>query len=1255
MKKISIILALFLITFTPGFSQLGINTDATAPDPSAMLDVKSTNSGILFPRLSETERNGIQSPATGLLIYNTTSNHFNYFDGSFWCQTEATFVSITSGLTHPGSGVSIHPSPGTVADSSAMLDIGGSGKGVLIPRTTPASITSPTSGLIIYNNLTNQLNYFDGVNWIAICGTQTPVAGSSGIQALSGIAVNSDGALPDQSAILDVSATDKGILIPRLTTEVREGIRAVTGLTIYNTSLGTIEFYNGTGWFRLNDTYVAAPTAAIHAASQTGIIWNWNAVDNVTGYKWNTANDYATAEDLGNTLTKTETGLTCNSAYSRFVWAYCNCGHSSATLLSQSTTNGGTISVTISSTASQVCAGTSVSFTATPVNGGSSPAFQWKKNRIDLSGATNASYVFAPAHHDTVTCVLTSNEPCAVGNPGTSNQLIMTVFERLPLSVVISPSVNPVCSGGNVIFTATVTNGGSSPHYQWQISNADITGATDNTYDYIPANGDVIACVVTATDSCTTNNPDTSNAVTMVVQDWQTVNVTIEASVNPVCEGNSITLTASPINGGASPTYQWKKSGIDIAGATNATYQYIPANNDQITCLLTSSASCVTGNPATSNLVAISVHALPGVPVEGTHTASANEIVWNWTAAPGAAGYRWNSVNDYQTAEDLGNLLTKTESGLSCGTLYQRYLWAYDTCGHSAVTTLNQSTPGNGTVNVAITVSSPIVCAGTTVTFTANGTNGGIAPQYQWRRNHADIIGATSSTFAYIPVNHDTISCIYTSNEPCVSGNPAKSNLIGMTVHEKLPVSVAIAASANPVCTGSSVLFTATPINGGANPAYQWIKGGTDITGATNSTYSYNPVNGDVIACRLTSSDSCTTGNPALSNQVTMAVQAYQTASVTVGASSNPVCTGLSVTFTATPANGGTAPLYQWKHGVTTISGATNSTYAYIPVNGDQISCVMTSNALCVNGNPAASNNITMSVTPVPGVPVSGTHLPTATQITWNWTTVSGATGYKWNSTNNFATAIDMGVATSKVQPGLTCNTNYTSYVWAYNSCGNSTPVTLTQSTSVCPYNCSGGITIDHIAGEVAPVNKTVTYDQVTSLPGEPSKCWISSNLGASSQATAVSDASENAAGWYWQFNRKQGYKHDGATLTPAVVWDVTNDNTASTWQASQDPCAIEMGTGWRIPTMTEWENVYTGGGWATWSGPWGSNLKLHAAGYLYYVDGTLYGRGANGIYWSSTQYNSGSAWDLNFNSISVYVSLHHKSYGFSIRCLKEM
>jgi uncharacterized protein (TIGR02145 family) len=201
-------------------------------------------------------------------------------------------------------------------------------------------------------------------------------------------------------------------------------------------------------------------------------------------------------------------------------------------------------------------------------------------------------------------------------------------------------------------------------------------------------------------------------------------------------------------------------------------------------------------------------------------------------------------------------------------------------------------------------------------------------------------------------------------------------------------------------------------------------------------------------------------------------------------------------------------------------------------------------------------------------------------------------------------------------------------------------------------FTCGSVIFIHHFAGAVAPVDKTVTYTTVTNIPGEPSKCWITSNLGADHQASSVDDATEASAGWYWQFNRKQGYKHDGTTRTPNTVW-VTPIIENSDWIAANDPCRIELGSTWRIPTYTEWNNVDIINGWTDWAGPWNSGLKLHAAGNLGITLGALFTRGTSGNYHSSTQSSTSKSWYLDFGSgYSNMFGNDGKAYAWSLRCL---
>ena len=81
MKKITYLLFLFITTIS--FSQVGIGT--TTPDASSALDLFSENSGLLLPRMLESERAAIENPVEGLMIYQTNNTPgFYYYNGSTW-------------------------------------------------------------------------------------------------------------------------------------------------------------------------------------------------------------------------------------------------------------------------------------------------------------------------------------------------------------------------------------------------------------------------------------------------------------------------------------------------------------------------------------------------------------------------------------------------------------------------------------------------------------------------------------------------------------------------------------------------------------------------------------------------------------------------------------------------------------------------------------------------------------------------------------------------------------------------------------------------------------------------------------------------------------------------------------------------------------------------------------------------------------------------------------------------------------------
>ncbi len=134
-------------------------------------------------------------------------------------------------------------------DASAKLDItaNGSAIGLLLPRLTTAerdaSIKSPIAGMVIYNTTTKSLEAaISGSLWANVVeGTTTSVAsGTTSSTGKVGIGTTS----PDANAVLDVSSTTKGVLLPKAATDPT----GVEGMIYYNTTSDTVKLFNGTSW-----------------------------------------------------------------------------------------------------------------------------------------------------------------------------------------------------------------------------------------------------------------------------------------------------------------------------------------------------------------------------------------------------------------------------------------------------------------------------------------------------------------------------------------------------------------------------------------------------------------------------------------------------------------------------------------------------------------------------------------------------------------------------------------------------------------------------------------------------------------------------------------------------------------------------------------------------------------------------------------------------------------------------------------------
>ncbi len=276
-----------------------------------------------------------------------------------------------------------------------------------------------------------------------------------------------------------------------------------------------------------------------------------------------------------------------------------------------------------------------------------------------------------------------------------------------------------------------------------------------------------------------------------------------------------------------------------------------------------------------------------------------------------------------------------------------------------------------------------------------------------------------------------------------------------------------------------------------------------------------------------------------------------------------------------------------------------------------------------------------------------------------------GATTFQWyratSSTGAGATAISGATAQSYTLTSAVAGYYIGVRVTPIASTGITTgnAITTYNSTVVATSACPSTLVVTHTAGGIAPLTQTTTYKSVEidlSSTNGTKQCWLAQNLGATKQATSDTDDSNEAAGWYWQFNHKQGFVVNGSTRTPSTSWTASIDQD-SDWTFDNDPCRQLLGGSWRIPTRAEWIDADAfSGTWGTRSGAYGSIFKLHGAGYLSSSSGILTQRGGNGLYWTSTQNSTTRGHSVYLSTTSTTVGgTDSKAYAFAIRCLTDL
>jgi GEVED domain/Secretion system C-terminal sorting domain len=330
------------------------------------------------------------------------------------------------------------------------------------------------------------------------------------------------------------------------------------------------------------------------------------------------------------------------------------------------------VSIALTAGTNPSCTGTSRTYTATPTNGGTTPAYQWKIGGVN-AGTNSATFTTtALTNGQVVTCVMTSNLVGVTGSPATSNALTATITGTVApaVAIAITTGSNPSCAGASKTFTATPTNGGTTPAYQWRVNgvNAGTNSATFTTSTLVA--GDIVTCVLTSNLACASPTTATSSGITISTTASVTpaVSIALTTGTNPAAAGASLTFTATPTNGGTTPSYQWRVNGVN-AGTNSATFTTTTLTNGAVvSCVMTSNAACPSPATATSNSITMTITGTVAYCAASTTNITSTEYISNVVMGTISNATGRSSYTNYTALSTNVSVGTATAITITVGT-----------------------------------------------------------------------------------------------------------------------------------------------------------------------------------------------------------------------------------------------------------------------------------------------------------------------------------------------------------------------------------------------------------------------------------------------------------------------------------------------------------------------------------------------------------------------------------------------------------
>jgi hypothetical protein len=400
----------------------------------------------------------------------------------------------------------------------------------------------------------------------------------------------------------------------------------------------------------------------------------------------------------------------------------------------------------------------------------------------------------------------------------------LTTTGTVSIVDLISPTITGTFSP--LTITASTLGVASVPNYAGQASVSDNSGViasvTQSPVAGSAVGGGSLVVTLTATDAA-------GNSTTQTVSAFVQVPTVISTQPTSVTVNQGGTATFSVGATGTAPfSFQWRKSGTPISGATSASFTIASAQAGDASSydvVVTNAAGSATSAAAT-----LSVVIPPAITLQPSDlTVTQGSLATFSVTASGTAPFT------YQWRKDGVNLSTGTGSSLSITAAQPSDVGNYDVVLTNPAGSVTSGT-AHLTVNVPVTIStqpsSLVLTQGASATFTVAAS--GTSPiTYQWRKGGVNITGATSASYS-IPAAVSTDAGSYDVVLSNAAGNVTSSSA---TLTVNVPLTITTQPTSLTVNQGATATFSVLAT--GTTPiTYQWRKGGANIAGATSATYS---------------------------------------------------------------------------------------------------------------------------------------------------------------------------------------------------------------------------------------------------------------------------------------------------------------------------------------------------------------------------------------------------------------------------------